>query len=66
MASCPRCGRNAKHPVRPHVFRCKTCRMDFEDTDDGTVTYGRPSKRMEKAEDRAFREELAKLRREQK
>ena len=49
---CPWCHTD-KH-VQPagqlRTFYCRKCCREFDDSDDGTVGYGRPSKRLEREE----------------
>lgn len=50
-SKCPKCGRTTSTPGdRQHVWYCHHCRAYFEDVDDGDVGYGRPEKRLERAE----------------
>ena len=42
-------------------FYCHHCRLEFAQTDDGDVGYGRPSKRLERRERKAHRKNLAAL-----
>jgi transposase-like protein len=50
---CPWC-RNAKHVQasgeNAKAFHCRGCHRSFEAEDDGDVTYGSPSKRIEREE----------------
>ncbi len=44
-AKCPRCRKPSTTPCRgKDRFYCHHCRMEFEGEDDGTVTYGDPSR----------------------
>lgn len=49
---CPKCGRPSRTPHGDHAreFYCHSCRMSFEDADDGDIGYGRPEKRIERSE----------------
>jgi ribosomal protein L37AE/L43A len=50
-ANCPKCGRKSHTPADgKDQWYCHGCKLAFEAIDDGTITYGRPEKRLEKAE----------------
>jgi transposase-like protein len=51
LPKCPWCGTN-KH-VRLTGFRhfyCANCAREFDDSDDGDIGYGSPSRRIEREE----------------
>jgi hypothetical protein len=54
---CPFCRskQTYEHGDRPTQFQCGPCGAIFDTEDDGDVTYGSPSKRMEREERRAAR-----------
>ena len=54
IAKCPQCGRltATPHNATPRAWWCHTCKMVFEDVDDGDIGYGRPSRRLERQEGR--------------
>ena len=45
-AHCPKCGKASitTSSVNTHAYYCHTCKMEFEDSDDGEVTYGNPAR----------------------
>jgi len=55
-ARCPKCGRRSTTAsAGNHRWYCHHCRMEFEDQDDGDITYGRPEKRLERDEARSLK-----------
>jgi transposase-like protein len=49
---CPWC-KTAKHVQEAEqirVFFCRKCRREFDNSEDGTIGYGSPSRRMEREE----------------
>jgi len=64
LPACPWC--NTEQHVRligHRHFYCNKCKREFDGEDDGDVTYGRPSKRLEREERR--REHETKARKQQ-
>ena len=51
--ACPMCN-SRRHVITSgenvHTFACRACCIQFEDVDDGDISYGRPGKRMERQE----------------
>lgn len=51
LPKCPWC-KTDKHVriVGHRRYYCSKCGREFDGVDDGTITYGRPSKRLEREE----------------
>ena len=63
VAPCVKCGAMtaATSGESGDQFYCHHCRLEFAQTDDGDLGYGRPSKRLERCERKAHRKNLAAL-----
>ena len=59
-ARCPKCGRFTcvKHNASSRAWWCLHCKMAFEPDDDGDISYGQPSRRLEREERQKLRKKL--------
>jgi hypothetical protein len=55
---CPRCNRRGSHNEGT-LYYCGHCKQQYDAEDDGTITYGDPSRRLEREERAAERKRLA-------
>lgn len=56
---CPRCNQQSAHPSGRY-YLCTNCRMEFDPSDDGTIAYGPPDRRINR-EERKREEKLQRL-----